>query len=453
MKSINPANNKLIREYEEYDYSKIESILQKSEHAFAEWKNVSWKDRAQLMTEVARLLRLHKSEFARLMTEEMGKLPASAAAEVEKCAWVCNYYAANSESFLQDEVIHTDAAESFVSFQPLGTILAIMPWNFPFWQVLRFAAPNLMAGNTGILKHASNVNGCGLAIEDIFRQAGFPEGVFQTILVSGRNMEKIIEHPVIKAVTLTGSTPAGKAVASAAGKVLKKCVLELGGSDPYIIFPDADIEEASRICVTSKLINAGQSCIAAKRFIVVDNVYDEFLQKFTEKMEKQIMGDPYDPQTTIGPLARNDLRDELHSQVQTAIKQGAECILGGYVPQTDGAFYPPTILVNINQENIAYKEELFGPVATIIKAKDETDAVRIANDTSFGLGAALFCNDLQKARKIAREEINAGCCFINDFVKSDPRLPFGGIKESGFGRELSRYGILEFVNIKSVFRK
>ena len=387
------------------------------------------------------------------MTLEMGKPIAQSRAEVEKCAWVCEYYAENAEKFFSDEMIETDASKSFVSFQPLGIVLAVMPWNFPFWQVFRFAAPGLMAGNAGILKHASNVSGCALAIEEVFREAGFPENLFRTILVPSSQMEKVIKNEKIKAVTLTGSVPAGKAVAKTAGSVLKKTVMELGGSDPYVILEDADLEMAADTCVTARFINGGQSCIAAKRFIVVEKVYDEFEKLFIEKMKSKKMGDPIDESNDIGPQASVPLRDELHQQVEKSIKLGAELLLGGKIPELKGAYYPPTVLSNVKKGMPAYDEELFGPVAALIKAKDESEAIKIANDTIFGLGAAVFTGDVARGEKIAKEKLHAGCCFVNAFVKSDPRLPFGGIKESGYGRELSVYGIREFVNIKSIYIK
>ncbi len=330
-------------------------------------------------------------------------------------------------------------------------ILAVMPWNFPFWQVFRFAAPNLMAGNAGLLKHASNVQGCALAIEEVFRDAGFPEGLFKTLLIPGSRVDPVIEHPLVRGVTLTGSTPAGKAVASKAGEALKKTVLELGGSDPYVILEDADLESAAAVCATARLVNSGQSCIAAKRFIVVAGVREEFERRFVAAMAATKMGDPMEEDTVVGPQARADLRDELHDQVVRSIAAGARCILGGKIPEGPGAFYPPTVLTDVGPGMPAYSEELFGPVATLIPVENEEEALRVANDTSFGLGAAVFTRDVERGARIAREELEAGACFVNDFVRSDPRLPFGGVKESGYGRELSPFGILEFVNIKTVW--
>jgi succinate-semialdehyde dehydrogenase/glutarate-semialdehyde dehydrogenase len=328
-----------------------------------------------------------------------------------------------------------------------------MPWNFPFWQVFRFAAPTVMAGNTAVLKHASNVPGCALAIEDLFREAGFPENVFRTLLIGSNRVEAVIKHHAIKAVSLTGSTPAGKSVASVAGSVMKKCVLELGGSDPYLILEDADLVSAAKTCAAGRLVNAGQSCIGAKRFIVTEKVYPGFLEYFTQEMMKAEFGDPCEPEITMGPLARIDLRDELHRQVTDSVKMGAEVIIGGEKPNMKGAFYPPSILENVKPGMPAYDEELFGPVASVIRVKNETEAIRVANDSVFGLGAAVFTKDLKKGERIAETQLQAGCCFVNDFVKSDPRVPFGGIKESGFGRELSSHGIKEFMNVKTVVVK
>ncbi|RMI03532.1 MAG: NAD-dependent succinate-semialdehyde dehydrogenase, partial [Calditrichaeota bacterium] len=374
-------------------------------------------------------------------------------AEAEKCAWVCDYYAEKTEEFLQPEFIPTDAGKSYVTFNPLGVVLAVMPWNFPFWQVFRFAAPALMAGNVAVLKHASNVPGCALAIEEIFREVGFPENVFRTLLVGSPRVEQIIEHPLVKAVTLTGSTPAGRAVARKAGEMLKKTVLELGGSDPYLILEDADLSATVATCVASRLINSGQSCIAAKRFIVVEAIREEFEQQFVELMRTKTMGDPLDEGTDIGPQARHDLRDELHRQVVQSLEKGARCLLGGEIPPGKGAFYPPTVLTDVRPGMPAFDEETFGPVAAIIPVRDEAEAIQVANNSPFGLGAAVFSRDVARAERIAAEELEAGCCFVNAFVKSDPRLPFGGIKESGYGRELSHYGIKEFLNIKTVYIK
>lgn len=453
IQSINPANLQLIKTYHSMLPSEVNNIIDLTADAFEKWKETSFGHRSNLMMKAAQVLKAKREEYSELMTLEMGKPISQSKAEVEKCAWVCEYYADNAEKFLKDELIQTDASKSFVTYQPLGTVLAVMPWNFPFWQVFRFAAPGLMAGNAGILKHASNVSGCALAIEEVFREAGFPENLFRTILVPSSQMEAVIKNKKIKAVTLTGSVTAGKAVAKTAGSVLKKTVMELGGSDPYIILEDADLEMASETCVNARLINGGQSCIAAKRFIIVEKVYDQFEKLFIAKIKSKKMGDPFDESNHIGPQASVLLRDELHQQVVKSVELGAKLLLGGEIPETVGAWYPPTVLSNVKKGMPAYDEELFGPVAAIIKVKDENQAIEFANDSIFGLGAAVFTRDYERGEKIAAEKLQAGCCFVNAFVKSDPRLPFGGIKESGYGRELSSFGIREFVNIKTVYIK
>jgi succinate-semialdehyde dehydrogenase/glutarate-semialdehyde dehydrogenase len=453
LNSINPSNGNLISSYAEMDFVVASSIVEKAHEQFINWRNTSFEFRASKVRSVAAILRKRKEEFAKLMTLEMGKPIVQARAEVEKCAWACDYYADNAEKFLTDEIVETDAQKSFISFQPIGVVLAVMPWNFPFWQVFRFAAPTLMAGNGAILKHASNVSGCALAIENIFNEAGFPSGLFRTILVPSKNIEPIIKHPLIKAVTLTGSVSAGKSIASLAGSLIKKTVLELGGSDPYLILEDADIESAAECCVTARLLNGGQSCIAAKRFIIVESVYDEFEKIFLEKMKSKKMGDPFDESNSIGPQASIQLRDELHQQVLKSIELGAKLLLGGEIPEINGAYYPPTVLADVRRGMPAFDEELFGPVAALIKVANEEEAIRNANDSNFGLGAAVFTADKTRGEFIAKEKLNAGCCFVNEFVRSDPRLPFGGINESGYGRELSTFGIREFVNIKTVFIK
>lgn len=451
LESKNPATDELLQTYTEMNNQEVDEIINCVEDDFHTWHKTSFTDRAKLMRSAATLLKMKKKELANLMTQEMGKPIAGAITEVEKCAFVCEYYADNAENFLAPEIIQTDASISKVLYQPLGIVLAVMPWNFPLWQVFRFAAPALMAGNAALLKHASNVCGSALAIENIFCEAGFPADIFRTLLIGSTKVARVIENPLVKAVTLTGSTPAGRAVAAKAGKMLKKTVLELGGSDPYIVLADADIEHAVQNCVTSRLINSGQSCIAAKRFIVEKSVSKSFTEKFVANMKSKRCGDPLDETTEIGPQARKDLRDDLHKQVQSSLDKGARLLLGGKVPEGPGAYYPATVLADVVPGMPAYDEELFGPVAAIITAEDEDEAIRIANDTVFGLGAAVFTANHKHGEKIASEQLNAGACFVNCLVKSDPRLPFGGIGDSGYGRELGHHGIKEFVNIKTVY--
>lgn len=453
MEAINPATGEMIKTYATMTEADVNNIVQACHNTFLEWRTTPFTGRTALMKKAAAILRENVEEYGKLMTLEMGKTIKEGRAEVQKCAWVCDYYADNAEEFLKPEPVQTDASNSFVSFQPLGVVLAVMPWNFPFWQVFRFAAPALMAGNAGILKHASNVPGCALAIEEVFHKAGFPRNVFRTLMIGSKQVAPVIENPLVRAVTLTGSTPAGKAVAAKAGEMLKKTVLELGGSDPYIILDDADLEEAVNACALSRLLNAGQSCIAAKRFIVVEGIKDEFEKRFVEKMKSYKMGDPMDETVNVGPQARHDLRDDLHRQVEESIAKGAVCLLGGEIPEGKGAFYPPTVLTKVEKGMPAYDEELFGPVAAVIIVKDEAEAIQTANDSIFGLGSAVFTRDTARGTRLAEKEIQAGSCFVNTFVRSDPRLPFGGIKESGYGRELSHFGIKEFVNIKTVYVK
>lgn len=450
IKSINPATQTIIATHEILDNGQLEGRINGAQQGFQDWKAVSFQERSRLMNALAAELRSNVEEYAKLASQEMGKTFESAKGEVEKCAWVCEYYAKNAHTFLADELVNTAANKSYVSYQPLGVILAVMPWNYPYWQVFRFAAPALMAGNTILLKHASNVQGCAKAIEQLFRNAGFPENVFHNLPIETEMVAPVIAHPFVKAVTLTGSEKAGSAVASEAGKHIKKAVLELGGSDPYIILEDADLELAVKVCVEGRLKNNGQSCIGAKRFIVVDAIYDDFLARFKDKMAVAKMGDPFAKDTVLGPMARPDLRDNLHRQVQESIEKGAKCVLGGEIPDRTGSFYPATILTDVKPGMPAYEEELFGPVAALFRVKDEAAAIQIANDTNFGLGAAVFTQDLARGERIAKEELEAGSCFVNGMVGSDPRLPFGGINISGYGRELSHYGIREFTNIKTV---
>lgn len=450
--TINPATGQPIKTYEEMAPDTVAAIVTHAHTAWLAWRKTSFSVRAGHLRAAAAILRDRKDELARLMAVEMGKPLKQGVAEAEKCATGCDYYANNAEANLASEAVKTEAAKSYVAFEPLGVVLAVMPWNFPLWQVFRFAAPALMAGNVALLKHASNVPGCALAIQEILAQAGYPDGVFRTLLIGSKQVQSVIEHPLVRAVTLTGSTPAGKVVAAQAGAVLKKTVLELGGSDPYLVLEDADLGLAADTCVNSRLINGGQSCIAAKRFIVVESVLGSFTERFVALMQAKRMGDPMEDGIDIGPQARHDLRDSLHQQVLSSIEKGAKLLLGGAVPAGSGAYYPPTVLGDVQPGMPAYEEELFGPVAAIIPAADEEEAIRIANDTNFGLGAAVFTRDLDRGERIARE-LDAGSTFVNSLVASDPRLPFGGIKESGYGRELASYGIKEFVNIKTVYLK
>ena len=451
--SINPLNGQILKSYQTHTSKEVITIIDQTQEAWKKWKNTSYSKRSSYLIAAAEILRSRKEELAMLMALEMGKPLKGGRAEIEKCADVCDYYAQHAELFLQDELIQTDASKSYVSFQPLGIILAVMPWNFPFWQVFRFLAPALMAGNTAVLKHASNVFGCALEIEKIIIEAGFPDHVFQTLLIGSDMVSEVIENSHIKAVTLTGSTEAGKKVAAKAASVLKKSVLELGGSDAYLILEDADLELAAESCVNSRLINSGQSCISAKRFIVVKSIEKQFTELFKQKMAAKNMGDPLNEMNDMGPQARIDLRDELHQQVLKSIEMGAICLLGGAIPEGINAFYPPTILTNVKKNMPAFDEELFGPVAAIISAENEEEAINLANDTVFGLGGAVFTRDIQRGEEIASMQLEAGSCFVNSFVRSDPRLPFGGIRQSGYGRELSHYGIKEFVNIKTLFIK
>jgi succinate-semialdehyde dehydrogenase/glutarate-semialdehyde dehydrogenase len=450
LQSINPATGETLERFEETSAAELDRLLTSAHDAFAEWRAVPFATRAQKMRAAARVLRERSDGYARTMSLEMGKPIVQGEAEVEKCAMTCEYYADHAEAFLAPQPRETDASRSYVRFDPLGPVLAVMPWNFPFWQVFRFAAPALMAGNVGILKHASNVPRSALQIEEVFREAGCPRGVFSTALVGSSAVASLIADPRIVAVTLTGSEGAGRQIAERSGRELKKTVLELGGSDPFIVLADADLAAAAKNAADARLINSGQSCIAAKRFIVVDAVADAFVERFLRELSARRMGDPLDRATQVGPQAREDLRDSLHGQVEESVKRGARLLLGGEIPTGKGAFYPPTLLTAVEQGMPAFDEETFGPVAAVIRAKDDADAVRLANDSTFGLGASLWTRDRERAERLAAA-IEAGSVFVNGVVKSDPRLPFGGIKRSGYGRELSEYGIREFVNIKSVW--
>jgi len=451
LRSVNPATGEVLEEYEETGASEVSAALARASRGFRAWRAAGFQERSKAMARASAALLERKDRYAQLMAREMGKPVTQGRSEIEKCAWVCLHFAEHAERFLAPEMVPTDAKESFVAFVPLGTVLAVMPWNFPFWQVFRFAAPTLMAGNTAILKHASNVPGCAQAIGRLFRDAGFPEGVFEVLLLGSERVASVIQAPEIAAVTLTGSTEAGRQVAGLAGRALKKSVLELGGSDPYVIFGDADLPKAAETCADARLTNTGQSCIAAKRFVVADTAHDRFVELLIERMKSKRQGDPLDSRTELGPLARADLRAELHRQVESSVRSGARTVLGGQIPEGPGAYYPPTVLTEVRPQMPAYSEELFGPVAAVIRVRDEEEAIRVANDTRFGLGASIFTRDLERAKRLARDEVEAGSCFVNAQVHSDPRLPFGGIKDSGYGRELSSFGIREFVNVKTVY--
>lgn len=448
--SLNPATNKTLKTYTSWDSHYLAAILEQAYNAQQLSLHATFTERAEHMNRAAMLLHERVNEYAGLMAVEMGKPLREGRAEVEKCALACDYYAVHAEHFMQTEMVRTDAGKSYVSYDPIGVVLGVMPWNFPFFQVIRFAAPALMAGNACVLKHASNVPQCALALEQLFLDAGFPPHLFTTLMIEAADVAEAVASHHVHAVTLTGSETAGREVAAHAGQHLKKCVLELGGSDAFIILKDADLEQAASIAVRSRFQNCGQSCIAAKRIIPVAEIADEFLSLFIKKTVDLKMGDPLDETTQIGPMARLDLRETLHQQVTDSIAQGAQAVLGCEPISGEGAFYPPSILEGVTTKTRAYHEELFGPVAAVIRATDEEEAVHIANDTRFGLGSSIWSRDTEYAEKIARQ-IQAGCTFINGMVRSDPRLPFGGTKASGFGRELSYHGIREFANIKTVW--
>jgi succinate-semialdehyde dehydrogenase/glutarate-semialdehyde dehydrogenase len=450
--TINPATGETLKTFDALSGAELERRLARAEETFRAYRNTSFADRARWMTRAAEILEGEKDRLGRLMTTEMGKTLASAVAEAEKCAKACRYYVENAERFLADEEVRTDAKRSFVRFQPIGPVLAVMPWNFPFWQVFRFAAPALMAGNVGLLKHASNVPQCALAIEDVFLRAGFPQGAFQTLLIGSDAVQRVLDDPRVKAATLTGSTPAGSAVAERAGKRLKKTVLELGGSDPFIVLPSADLPAAAKTAAKARCINNGQSCIAAKRFIVHERVAREFERLFVREMEALKVGDPMAPDTDVGPLATAAIRDEVHEQVVKSVDAGARVLTGGGKMEGPGCYYRPTILTDIPKDSPAYREEVFGPVALLFRVPGVDEAIHLANDTQFGLGSSVWTRDEQERRRL-EDEIEAGMVFVNAMVASDPRLPFGGVKQSGYGRELSEFGIREFVNIKSVWEQ
>ena len=455
--TVNPATAEPIAEYHAMTSGEIREAITRSYWDYISWRELAISERSALMKRLAKLLRQEKDRHGALISREMGKPLSQAVAEVEKSAWVCDYYADNAASFLKpEESILDGGVRGVVKFEPIGLVLGIMPWNFPFWQVFRFAVPAIMAGNGIILKHSPNVTGSAIAIEQLFRDAGFPAHLYSAVHIDLEDVDRltgfIIEHPAIQGVSLTGSTAAGRAVAAKSGKALKTSVLELGGSDPYIVLDDADIPKAVDICAAARLLNGGQSCIAAKRFIVQSRVFEQFEHLLLQRMQSAVMGDPFDPAVEVGPLARHDLREQLHSQVTRSVAEGARLLCGGTIPEGKGFFYPPTVLSGVHKWMEVYSEETFGPVATLIEAKDDNEAILIANDTPYGLGSAVFSGNTDRARAIA-DQLDAGCCFINSMVKSDPRMPFGGVKQSGYGRELSSYGMHEFVNIKSLCYK
>lgn len=450
IQSVNPVNNEVIKQFEEATDEEVNDALERAEEAYQDWKETSFRQRAEIMRKAADVMEEDIEHYAYLMTLEMGKVKREAHAEIKKCAACLRYYATHAETFLQNEPLSVEEGDAYIAYDPIGPVLAIMPWNFPFWQVIRFAAPNLMAGNVGILKHASSVPQVSMAIEEIFLKAGIPDNVFKSLLVGSSKINMMIDHSAVKAVTLTGSEGAGSSVGKQAGKNIKKTVLELGGSDPFIVLEDADLDLATEMAVKSRMINNGQSCIAAKRFIVVKKVYDQFLELFQQKMAALKIGDPTDDEMDYGPMAREGLAEELLGQVKASIKKGAKAVLGGDRPKGEGAFFNPTILTNIKPGSPAYEEELFGPVAMIFKVKNEKEAVKQANDHRYGLGASVWTQDRDRGEYLARQ-INSGAVYINKMVASDPAVPFGGVKKSGYGRELSYLGIREFMNQKTIW--
>jgi succinate-semialdehyde dehydrogenase/glutarate-semialdehyde dehydrogenase len=452
IRTLNPATGETLKTFEALTDAEIDDKLQCAAEMFRTYRHSSLEDRAEKMLRAAEILETEKEHLGCLATLEMGKTLKAAIEEVAKCSWVCRYYAEHAKQLLADEMVESNATHSFVRYQPLGLILAIMPWNFPFWQVFRFAAPALMAGNVGLLKHASSVPQCALAIEDVLARAGFPQGVFQTLLVGSQKAQQIIEDRRVAAVTLTGSEPAGQSVGSQAGKHIKKAVLELGGSDPFIVMPSADLDVTVQTAVKARMINNGQSCIAAKRFIVAEQIADEFEQRFVQAVQELKVGDPMDQATDVGPLANEDIINQVNEQVEQSVEQGAQVLIGGKRLNQPGYYFAPTILTNIPKEAPAYHEEVFGPVALLFRVRDIDEAIELANDTRFGLGSSAWTND-QAERERFIDDIEAGQVFINGMVASDPRLPFGGVKHSGYGRELSVHGIREFCNIKTVWIK
>jgi succinate-semialdehyde dehydrogenase/glutarate-semialdehyde dehydrogenase len=453
LQTVNPATGEPGRAYAAHSIDDAKAAATAARAAFLDWRRTSFDERAVIIRKAAEILRALKDEFARLMTEEMGKTVTDGRAEVEKCAFHCDWFADHAEEYLRHEPADIGGGEAFITFNPIGIVLAVMPWNFPFWQVFRAAAPALMAGNGMLLKHASNVPGCALAIEDVLHQAGVPKDLFRTLLLPSHDVEALIKDDNVAAVTLTGSVPAGKAIATAAGSVLKKCVLELGGADAYLVLEDADIPAAAKIAATARMVNGGQSCIAGKRFIVIRSILEPFEQALVGAMRGYEMGDPAQSRTRLGPMQSVKARDEIHSQVEESVAKGAKLLLGGKVPDRPGAWYPATVLGDVQPGQPAHDEEVFGPVAAIIAAEDEAEAIRIANASEFGLGSGVLTGDIDRGRRIAAEELEAGMSFVNENVRSDPRTPFGGVKHSGFGRECGVFGIREFVNIKTVHVK